>query len=146
MTTDRRCYELRVDGHLDERWASWFGELVIARHDDGTCTLTGPIADQAQLHGVLARLRDIGATLLSLRALGDDGSAGGQQSELASAPDGGPAVVDAELRVDALGVRAQRVDRDEQVRCDLGAVELGVEQMQHLELARAERLDDSLRP
>ena len=71
MTTDRRCYELRVDGHLDERWASWFGELVITRHEDGTCSITGPIADQAQLHGVLARLRDLGITLLSLRTLDD---------------------------------------------------------------------------
>ena len=71
MTTDRRSYELRVDGHLDERWASWFGELVITRHEDGTCSITGPIADQAQLHGVLARLRDLGITLLSLRTLDD---------------------------------------------------------------------------
>lgn len=71
-TSDRWGYELRVAGHLDGRWSSWFGELTIARHDDGTCTLTGPVVDQAQLHGILARLRDIGATLLSLRALGDD--------------------------------------------------------------------------
>ena len=48
---------------------AWLGDLTITRHDDGTSTLTGPVADQAQLHGVLARLRDIGATLLSLNAL-----------------------------------------------------------------------------
>ena len=71
MTTDRRCYEFRVHGHLDERWASWFGDLVITRHDDGTCTLAGPITDQSQLHGVLARLRDLGITLLSLHTLDD---------------------------------------------------------------------------
>jgi len=71
VTVDDRCYELRVEGHLDERWASWFGELVITRQDDGTSTLAGPIADQAQLHGVLARLRDLGITLLSLRTLDD---------------------------------------------------------------------------
>ena len=71
MTIDRGCYEFRVHGHLDERWASWFGDLVITRHDDGTCTLAGPITDQSQLHGVLARLRDLGITLLSLRTLDD---------------------------------------------------------------------------
>jgi hypothetical protein len=62
-------YEIRVEGHLDDHWSAWLGELTITRHRDGTSTLTGPVADQAQLHGVLARLRDIGATLLSLNAL-----------------------------------------------------------------------------
>jgi hypothetical protein len=66
---DRQTYQFRVAGHLDDRWSAWFGELTISRDDDGTCTLTGPVADQAQLHGVLARLRDIGATLVSLRTL-----------------------------------------------------------------------------
>ena len=58
-------YEFRVVGHLDDHWSAWLGELTITRHHDGTSTLTGPVADQAQLHGVLVRLRDIGATLLS---------------------------------------------------------------------------------
>ena len=62
-------YEVRVEGHLDDHWSAWLGELTITRHHDGTSTLTGPVADQAQLHGVLARLRDIGATLLSLNVL-----------------------------------------------------------------------------
>jgi hypothetical protein len=62
-------YEFRVEGHLDDHWSAWLGELTIIRHHDGTSTLTGPVADKAQLHGVLARLRDIGATLLSLNAL-----------------------------------------------------------------------------
>jgi hypothetical protein len=62
-------YEFRVVGHLDDHWSAWLGDLVITRHHDGTSTLTGPVADQAQLHCVLARLRDIGATLLSLNAL-----------------------------------------------------------------------------
>lgn len=62
-------YELRVVGHLDERWARWFGEFAIDGCDDGTCTLTGAVTDQAQLYGVLARLRDIGATILSLRTI-----------------------------------------------------------------------------
>jgi hypothetical protein len=69
MTTSRALtYEFRVEGHLDDHWSAWLGELTITRHHDGTSTLAGPVADQAQLHGVLARLRDIGATLLSLNA------------------------------------------------------------------------------
>ncbi|GAA2616812.1 hypothetical protein [Paractinoplanes durhamensis] len=63
-----RTYEFRVDGHLDDHWSGWFGGTVLVRHDDGTTSFTVPVADQAQLHGVLARLRDIGATLLSVRA------------------------------------------------------------------------------
>jgi len=70
MTTSRTLtYEFLVEGHLDDHWSAWLGDLTITRHHDGTSTLTAPIADQAQLHGVLARLRDIGATLLSLNAL-----------------------------------------------------------------------------
>lgn len=73
MTTgDERTYQFRVAGHLDGRWSAWFGELAIATDDDGTCTLSGPVADQAQLHGILARLRDLGATLVSLRTLDSD--------------------------------------------------------------------------
>jgi hypothetical protein len=68
--SDAATYEFRVVGHLDPRWSDWFAELAIDPHDDGTCTLVGPVADQAQLHGVLAGLRDIGAILLSVRALG----------------------------------------------------------------------------
>jgi hypothetical protein len=69
---------MRVIGHLDDRWSTWFGEFTIARCSDGTCTLTGPVTDQAQLHGVLARLRDIGTTLVSLSTIDseDEGGAG----------------------------------------------------------------------
>lgn len=65
---DPHQYEFRVVGHLDEHWAAAFEHLSIARHVDGTSTLTGPVADQAQLHGILARLRDMGVTLVSLHA------------------------------------------------------------------------------
>jgi hypothetical protein len=62
-------YEFQVDGHLDDHWSAWLGDRPLTRHDDGTTTFAVPIADQAQLYGVLARLRDIGATLLSVRAV-----------------------------------------------------------------------------
>jgi hypothetical protein len=76
VSRDDACgYEFRIAGHLDDRWASWFDGLSIVCDDDGTSTLIGPVADQAQLHGILARLRDVGAILLCCRALVDDAAA-----------------------------------------------------------------------
>ena len=60
-------YTLRVSGHLDPHWADSFG-LVLAHDPDGTTTLTGAVADQAELHGTLARIRDLGLTLISVAA------------------------------------------------------------------------------
>jgi hypothetical protein len=60
-------YELRVQGHLDERWATWFGGLTLICKDDGTTTLCGAVIDQAELHGLLAKVRDLGATLISVK-------------------------------------------------------------------------------
>ncbi len=70
MTTAPRTYAIRVDGHLDDHWSAWFGGLDVTRNDDGTTTITALIADQAQLHGVLVGLRDIGAVITELRATG----------------------------------------------------------------------------
>ena len=61
-------YEFRVGGHLDEHWSTWFGGLALTREDDGTTTLRGAVVDQAELHGLLARIRDLGAPLLSVVA------------------------------------------------------------------------------
>ncbi|WP_186816577.1 hypothetical protein [Cellulomonas aerilata] len=63
-------YTIRVDGHLDDHWSSRLGEPDLTREVDGTTTLTVAVADQAQLHGVLAGLRDIGAVLTELRVTG----------------------------------------------------------------------------
>ena len=62
MTT----YAIRVGGHLDDHWAAWLGALELSRDDDGATTVTVHVADQAQLHGVLAARRDIGAAILEL--------------------------------------------------------------------------------
>ena len=70
MNTVPTTYAIRVDGHLDDHWSAWLGALDITRHDDGTTTLTVVVTDQAQLHGVLAGLRDIGAVLTELRTTG----------------------------------------------------------------------------
>ena len=68
----RRCselqrYEIRVQGHLDCLWADWLDGLTLTRERDGTTTLRGPPVDQAALHGVLTRIRDLGLPLVSLR-------------------------------------------------------------------------------
>ena len=63
-------YELRVQGHLDDRWSDWLGSLAVRRQDDGTTVLTGPIVDQAGLHGVITRIRDLGLPLLSVQRTG----------------------------------------------------------------------------
>ncbi len=60
-------YAIRVEGHLDDHWSDWLGGLDMTRHDDGATTVTVQAADQAQLHGVLAGLRDIGAVISELR-------------------------------------------------------------------------------
>ncbi len=70
--TVRRTYQMRIFGHLDDRWSSSLDGFSIARCGDGTCTITGSVTDQAQLHGILARLRDIGATLVSLHTIDSD--------------------------------------------------------------------------
>ena len=62
----RSGYRLRVDGHLDEHWSSWFGDLTLIHEDDGTTSLTGAVADQAELHGLLTKIRDLGVTLISV--------------------------------------------------------------------------------
>jgi hypothetical protein len=59
-------YEIRLKGHLDDRWASWFGGLTLTREDNGETLLTGPVVDQAALHGLLRKVRDLGVPLLSV--------------------------------------------------------------------------------
>ena len=59
-------YEIRLAGHLDARWAAWFDGLAVSRHVDGTTLISGPIVDQAALHGLLQRVRDLGLTLVSV--------------------------------------------------------------------------------
>jgi RimJ/RimL family protein N-acetyltransferase len=64
MTT----YAIRVDGHLDDHWAAWLGMADLTREPDGTTRMAVEVADQAQLHGILTGLRDIGVVLTELRA------------------------------------------------------------------------------
>jgi hypothetical protein len=64
------AYELRVQGHLDDRWSDWLGGLAVRRQADGTTVLAGSIVDQAGLHGVITRIRDLGLPLLSVQRIG----------------------------------------------------------------------------
>ena len=59
-------YQLRVGGHLDDHWSPWFGDLTLTHEDDGTTILTGAVSDQAELHGLLTKIRDLGVTLISV--------------------------------------------------------------------------------
>ena len=81
-------YQIRIKGHLDSQWTDWFGGLTITLEEDGDTLLTGPVIDQAALHGLLKKVRDLGmplvsvspvepgpATTLPLRGLGGTGQA-----------------------------------------------------------------------
>ena len=60
-------HEIRVRGRLDDRWVDWLEGLALTRENDGTTTLTGPLADQAALHGVLNTIRDLNLPIVSVR-------------------------------------------------------------------------------
>lgn len=60
------CYEIRLKGQLDKQWTDWFEGLTITLEEDGTTLLTGPVADQAALHGLLKKVRDLGLPLVSV--------------------------------------------------------------------------------
>lgn len=66
-------FEIRVQGHLDDRWAAWFDGMEMTPQPDGTTVLSGPLPDQAALQGALRRVADLGMTLLSVNATGPGG-------------------------------------------------------------------------
>lgn len=70
--TPSTCYQIRLKGHLDNQWASWFDGLTVAQAENGETVLTGPVPDQAALYGLLKKVRDLGMPLLSVCRV-DDG-------------------------------------------------------------------------
>jgi hypothetical protein len=59
-------YQIRIKGHLDPQWTDWFEGLTIKQEEDGDTLLTGPVVDQAALHGILKKVRDLGLPLVSV--------------------------------------------------------------------------------
>jgi hypothetical protein len=75
-------YQIRVEGHLGRQWRDWFGDLAILQEESGDTLLSGPVVDQAALHGLLKKVRDLGLPLVSVVRL---------ESAPASAPAPAPA-------------------------------------------------------
>ena len=67
-----QLYEIRIKGHLDDRWADWFDGLTITLEEDGNTLLAGPVIDQAALHGLLKKVRDLGLPLVSVNSIEPD--------------------------------------------------------------------------
>ncbi len=68
-TSHTQYYEIRLKGHLDDRWAEWFEGLTITLEDNGDTHLAGPLVDQAALYGLLKKVRDLGMPLVSVSPL-----------------------------------------------------------------------------
>lgn len=67
-------YQIRVKGHLGPQWTDWFAGLAITLEEDGDTLLTGPVLDQAALHGLLRRVRDLGMPLVSVNRVEPGGA------------------------------------------------------------------------
>jgi hypothetical protein len=67
-------YQIRIEGQLGEQWTDWFEGLTITQEEGGTTVLTGPVVDQSALHGLLKKVRDLGAPLVSVNRMETDGS------------------------------------------------------------------------
>lgn len=66
MPSQKPYYEIHIKGHLDARWADWFNGLIITQEENGDTLLSGPVIDQAALHGLLKKVRDLGMPLVSV--------------------------------------------------------------------------------
>ena len=64
-----KFYEIRIKGHLDSRWASWFEGFSVSLEENGESLLTGPVVDQAALYGLLRKVRDLGMPLLAVTVI-----------------------------------------------------------------------------
>jgi len=72
QNSNAKVYEIRLKGHLDARWVKWFDGMAITLDENGNTLLSGPVADQAALHGLLKKVRDVGLPLLSVNSVEPD--------------------------------------------------------------------------
>jgi len=70
--SESMIYQIRIKGHLGRQWTDWFGGLSITLEDNGETLLTGPVVDQAALHGLLRKVRDLGMPLLAVTHVTSD--------------------------------------------------------------------------
>ena len=68
-------YRIRIQGHLGQQWTTWFDGLTLTLEEDGNTLLSGPVADQSALHGILKKIRDLGMPLLSVNFVDSDPAA-----------------------------------------------------------------------
>lgn len=66
---NKKVYQIKLKGHLGRQWRDWFEGLTITLEEDGNTLLTGPVVDQAALHGLLKKVRDLGMPLLSVNSV-----------------------------------------------------------------------------
>ncbi len=64
--SETETYEIRIRGHLDNRWSAWFDGMELIADDDGSTLIRGRVVDQAALHGLIQKVRDLGLTLISV--------------------------------------------------------------------------------
>jgi len=72
QNSNAKVYEIRLKGHLDARWVKWFDGLAITLDENGNTLLSGPVADQPALHGIIKKVRDVGLPLLSVNSVEPD--------------------------------------------------------------------------
>ena len=89
-------YLIRIKGHMDTKWADWFDSLQITHEEDGTTTLCGPIPDQAALHSILRKIRDLNLQLISVEQVNLDA----QDETLANSEGGANACPEQSRRAD----------------------------------------------
>ena len=64
--SETQTYEIRIQGHLDDRWSAWFDGMELVAEADGSTLIRGRVADQAALHGLIQKVRDLGLPLLTV--------------------------------------------------------------------------------
>ncbi|MDA3938204.1 MAG: hypothetical protein PF693_02700 [Spirochaetia bacterium] len=69
MSNKSKNYQIRITGHLDDDWSDWFGNMKISLENNGDTIVSGPVVDQAALHGLLRKIRDLGMPLISVNQI-----------------------------------------------------------------------------